>query len=246
MRRRGFRFTLIELLVVISIVAMLAALLLPALHTAKRTAHQAQCLNNIRQIGIGAFLYVADWEDYMMPADFGGSADSWINCLALSYVPCPAVFRCPALLEGEMFDPYGGNDVYADAVTRAGYIMNTIYSSWTPLAISTPADRSFGWTLGDLTRNPLRMPLARRPARTVLVTDIAPNVVNSSAARGLVRFRETDWGRIDADGNGLANADERQVGYQHVARKFTALMGDAHAELRVRTRADEWVAVVLP
>jgi len=66
--RSGIGFTLVELLVVIAVIAILLALLLPSLATAKDKASRTRCLSNLRQIGIGMTMYAGENRDYVVPA----------------------------------------------------------------------------------------------------------------------------------------------------------------------------------
>ena len=81
---RVFRkyFTLIELLIVIAIIAVLASLLLPALHSARRKVFTTSCVNSMRQIGQAIYLYIADNDDYP-PAPYEWASYLWNG----NYVP---------------------------------------------------------------------------------------------------------------------------------------------------------------
>ena len=99
-RRSGF--TLVELLVVIGIVAVLIAILLPALNKARQQAYSIACRSNLRQIGIAVQLYVNQFSS-AMPVQFS-QISSGVFTTNMGYPPLEGA--TPAPPAGSFGEPY--------------------------------------------------------------------------------------------------------------------------------------------
>lgn len=125
-------FTLMELLVVIAIIVILAGFLMPALNSARREARRAQCISNLKQLGIALHSYAL--------ADVNGAFPSDLSNLTTGYLEGGAtVLNCPG----------GGNYTYSGNGLLAGNVNATTILAQCSNTTAHPSPNVRNYLYGD-------------------------------------------------------------------------------------------------
>ena len=239
-------FTLLELLVVITIIAILASLLLPALANGRAQAKDILCRGNLRQIGCAAFNYPDDYNGWTMPAVLKCEGITnhdyevhWSVFLAdTGALPGTRTALCPEVTAAEAFAPYGFNAAGHATVPACSYVMNTIGTGdyWSGVLdpfLRDNRELCSGW--GTSSEMPVRLHEIKKPHDKIFIVDAIrrPDDCSSESGwrsdlTGIRAWKETDYGDFPVPG-GSAGQEVRDVGDHHRGR-FNLLAGDAHVE----------------
>lgn len=148
--RYGMVFTLVELLIVIAIIALLSAILLPALGKARNTALRIYCGNNLRQQSVGVASYINDYGGYYVCHDFiDGSTPSYMAYWSgkiFDYINRSLdTLQCPS---------HPGRSLAPTPTNIVSYSFNEAFRpwpSWTPIKFSQVVAPSSTMMITDAT-----------------------------------------------------------------------------------------------
>jgi len=132
MMRKARGFTLIELLVVIAIIALLMAILMPALSRVKKQARAVACQSNLKQWGLAFQLFAHDHDGYLMKGYHGVSDNHMENDWVVALRPYIGGIMAPSSKAPDIFlCPMAAKTLHPDDCS-----LGTKYSAWGPCIVS--------------------------------------------------------------------------------------------------------------
>ena len=145
--RRGF--TLIELLVVIAIIAVLIALLLPAVQSAREAARRIQCVNNMKQIGLGLHNYHDSSGSFPPGRIWSGSAADFPTVFSGAQNTTWFILMLPQIEQGNLYNAFnftlGEEGVFAPL--PLGFFANSTVAATKISSFQCPSDRSLSFQI---------------------------------------------------------------------------------------------------
>ena len=204
LRRTGF--TLIELLVVVAIIAILAAMLLPALAQARERARTAICMNNLKQIGLVFSMYLQDYSGFFPPS---------------LYTPAPnpnwVMLMKPYLNDN---NTYSSNQYVSISQWTCPSTRNRRYTSTDPSKRYIYSYHvSYGYNYSSLANKLKREAKVINPSRHMLIGETEGSASGTTITAG----RYITWAGAGTTENGIAR--------RHNGNLASILFVDGHVEL---------------